>query len=435
MAIEKILIVDDEKLVRDFLVESLQRKKFDVWMAENGKTALNMLKETSFDLVITDLKMPDMSGLEVLKFAKERYPSILVIVITAFGTVENAVQAMQLGAYNYLLKPFSYEVVEALIGKAQEQSNLAAENQYWRQGNHGVQVIGDSFAMQQVLKDVARVAPTDATVFIQGESGTGKEVIAQAIHAQSLRADKPFIKVNCAAIPETLIESEFFGHERGAFTGATARRLGRFELAHGGTLLLDEVTEIPVSLQAKLLRVLQEHEFERIGGSKPIKVDVRIISTSNRDIKEAISQKILREDLYYRLNVVPLHLTPLRERREDILPLAHFFLQKSGKKLTSAAEKKLVNYGWPGNIRELSNIIERAVLLASETTIAAENLTIEDPTINHSHVRIPLGTPLKELEKKYILETLLAHQEDKTKAAEALGITLRSLNGKLSKSS
>lgn len=429
---DKILVVDDEKLVRDFLVEALQRKKYDVWMAENGKTALNMLKETSFDLVITDLKLPDINGLEVLKAVKELYPSTLVIVITAFGTIENAVQAMQLGAYNYLLKPFSLEVIEALIAKAREHTHLVAENTYLRRSGQG-EVIAASPAMQQMLQDVARIAPTDATVFIQGESGTGKEVIAQAIHTQSRRADKPFIKVNCAAIPDTLIESEFFGHEKGAFTGAATRRQGRFELAHGGTLLLDEVTEIPVALQAKLLRVIQEKEFERIGGSKPIQVDVRIISTSNRDMQAAIAAKVLREDLYYRLNVVPLHLTPLRERKEDILPLAHHFLAKTGKTLTKAAERKLLNYNWPGNTRELSNIIERASLLAPEKVIEAVYLTLEEGKSSGIHVQIPLGTPLKELEKRYILQTLLAHQDDKKKAAEALGITLRSLNGKLAK--
>lgn len=430
---DKILVVDDEKHVRDFLVEALKRKNYDVWMADNGKTALEMLRETSFDLVITDLKMPDLSGLEVLKCAKELYPTCVVIVITGFGTIEGAVQAMKMGAYNYLLKPFSLDVVEALIQKAQEQSHLEREVDYFRSGVQPKEVIAASPAMHQVLQDVARIAPTDATVFIQGESGTGKEVIAQAIHAQSKRAQQPFIKVNCAAIPETLIESEFFGHEKGSFTGATSRRQGRFELAHGGTLLLDEVTETPISLQAKLLRVIQEQEFERIGGSKPIKVDVRIISTSNRDMQEAIAQKVLREDLYYRLNVVPLHLAPLRERKEDILPLAHFFLQKSGKKLTKAAEQKLMQYNWPGNTRELSNIIERATLLAPSGTIDAPHLTLEETRIPNSSIHIPLGTPLKDLEKKYILETLLAHQEDKQKAADSLGITLRSLNGKLSK--
>lgn len=432
---EKILVVDDDKLVRNFLVEALQRKGFDAWMAENGKTALNMLRETSFDIVLTDLKLPDINGLEVLKCAKELHPFTTVIVITGFGTIENAVQAMQMGAYNYILKPFPFEVVEALIAKAQEHAHLYVENQTLKNGGEKQPVIAESGAMQQILADVARIAPTDATVFIQGESGTGKEVIAQAIHTQSRRAAHPFIKVNCAAIPDTLIESEFFGHEKGSFTGATARRLGRFELAHGGTLLLDEITEIPAPLQAKLLRAIQEQEFERIGGSKPIKVDVRIISTSNRNMQEAIAQKVLREDLYYRLNVVPLFLSPLRERKEDILPQARYFLQKSGKKLTKSAENKLLHYNWPGNTRELFNVLERASLLASEGTIDASQLHLEisPSAAAKEHVQIPLGTPLKELEKKYILETLLAHQEDKHKAAEALGITLRSLNSKISK--
>lgn len=436
--IEKVLIIDDEMLLRDFLAETLSRKGLEVATAENGHKALQLLKTQSFDLVITDMKMPDMTGIEVLKKVKELSPSTLVLIITAFGSIENAVEAMRLGAFNYLIKPFSPDAIETLIDKASEHTTLVEENRSLRQ--QGVrtsqEVIGVSSAMKLLLADVHRVAPTNATVFINGESGTGKEVIAQAVHEHSLRAQKPFIKVNCAAIPETLIESEFFGHEKGAFTGATARRLGRFELAHGGTLLLDEITEIPLPIQAKLLRVIQEQEFERVGGTKPIKVDVRLISTSNRDMKEAIANKILREDLYFRLNVVPLHLAPLRERTDDIIPLARYFLkkfaQKEPKTLSVAAEKKLQQYGWPGNTRELANIIERAIVLDAHAIIEPEHLCIETSPSTTTRGTLPIGMTLEELEKQFIIETLLAHNQNKTKAAEALGISVRTLRNKLS---
>lgn len=386
MKIEKILIVDDELLVRNFLAETLRRKGMEVAAAENGRKALQLLKETNYDLVITDMKMPDITGLQILRKVKEDAPSTLVVVITAFGSVENAVEAMRLGAFDYLLKPFSPDTIEALIEKAQEHRSLVVENDYLRQhistgGNQNYQVVGESPAMQKIFADVAQVAKSNASVFITGESGTGKEVIAKALHMQSTRAQKPFIKINCAAVPDTLIESEFFGHEKGAFTGASAKKLGRFELAHGGTLLLDEVTEIPLQLQPKLLRAIQEQEFERVGGTKPVKVDVRLISTSNRDIQAAIADKILREDLYYRLNVVPIHIPPLRERPEDILPLARYFLttmclenHKETKELTPEAEKKLLSYKWPGNVRELANVIERAVVMDDSSEVELSQL-------------------------------------------------------------
>lgn len=391
MTIEKILIVDDEILVRNFLAETLRRKNFDVATAENGTKAINLLKEASFDLVITDMKMPDLTGIDVLKKAKELSPSTVVVIITAFGSIENAVEAMRLGAFNYLIKPFSPDSIEAVIEKAKEHLALVEENQYLRQqlstggGKSGTKVICESPAMKAILAQVAQVAKSNASVFIHGESGTGKEVIAHAIHAASARANKPFIKVNCAAVPETLIESEFFGHEKGAFTGANARRPGRFELANGGTLLLDEITETPSGLQAKLLRVTQEQEFERVGGTKPIKVDVRLISTSNRNMKEAIAEKMIREDLYYRLDVVPIVIPPLRDRKEDIIPLADYFLEKSAlenhrekKKLTAEAKKKLLAYPWPGNVRELSNVIERAVVMDNAPQVGPEHLYIEE---------------------------------------------------------
>lgn len=387
MAIETILIVDDEPLIRAFLAEALQRKGYTVEKAENGKQALSCLKKQAYDLVITDLKMPDLSGLDVLRFTKEISPSTLVIIITAHGTIETAVDAMRNGAFNYLLKPFTPDSIETLIEKANEHLSLVQENTFLRDEVFSKQqewhMIAKSPVMTEIVEQAIRVAKSQASVLIHGETGTGKEVLAGAIHAHSLRAKRPYIRVNCAAIPDALIESEFFGHEKGAFTGANVKRLGRFELANGGTLLLDEVTEIPIGLQPKLLRAIQEQEFERIGGSKPISVDVRFISTSNRDLKKAIEEKIFREDLFYRLNVVPIHLPPLRERQEDILPLAHFFLEKCCKQngkplktLSKEAEKKLLHYSWPGNIRELANIMERAVVLNSHLKIESSNLSL-----------------------------------------------------------
>ncbi len=389
MGIERVLIVDDEPLMRNFLAEALKRDSYEVSVAENGKKALSLLKSQTFDLVITDMKMPEVSGLELLRKVKEILPSAIVIVMTAFGTIENAVEAMRLGAFTYLLKPFTIDAIEAVIEKAKEHLSLVQENTFLREEGKGpTEIIAFSPSMRKILEEAVKVAKTNASVLIQGESGTGKEVIAGAIHAHSLRADRPYIRVNCAAIPDTLIESEFFGHEKGAFTGANAKRPGRFELADGGTLLLDEISEIPIQLQPKLLRVIQEREFERVGGYKPISVDVRLIATSNRNLQEAIAQNLFREDLYYRLNVVPITIPPLRERREDIIPLARFFLKKqcleNHKKpmaLTPAAEQKLSEYPWPGNIRELSNIIERLVVLDYGSTIEADHILLDSSAL------------------------------------------------------
>lgn len=436
MAIEKILIIDDEVIMRNFLVEALMRKGIEAQGVESGERALKLLQDCSFDLIITDMKMPGLSGLDVLRKVKDQSPQTLIIVITAFGTIENAVEAMKAGAFHYLIKPFSVESLFATIEKANQHIALVEENRYLRQevGSHRYTrtIIAESPTMQHILKDVERVARSHASVFINGETGTGKEVIAHLIHYWSPRADQPFIKVNCAAVPETLVESEFFGHEKGAFTGAANKRLGRFELANGGSLLLDEITEIPLALQAKLLRVIQEQEFERVGGTKPVKVDVRLISTSNRDIKEAIANKVLREDLYYRLNVVPIWLPPLRDRLEDILPLAHYFIERccldnhiEKKKLSAEAQKKLMLYKWPGNIRELANVIERAVVMDHDTTIQAAHLYLD----NAGHKGVT-GKTLQELERQLIIETLQTHQS-RTKAAETLGISLKALRDKL----
>lgn len=436
MAIEKILVVDDEVLMCNFLTEALKRKGIEAIAAESGEKALKLLEEQSFDMVITDMKMPGITGMDVLRKVKELSPNTLVMVITAFGTIENAVEAMKAGAFHYLIKPFSLESLIANIEKAGDHIALVEENHYLRQqvsSNRSMKtVVAESPIMKQILKDIERVAKSNASVFISGETGTGKEVIAHLIHYNSPRANKPFIKVNCAAIPESLVESEFLGHEKGAFTGAATKRLGRFELANGGTLFLDEITEIPISLQAKLLRVTQEQEFERVGGSKAIKTDVRLVSTSNRDMKEAIANRVFREDLYYRLNVVPIQLPPLRDRKEDIVPLAEHFIDRmcsenhtSKKELSQEAKRKLLNYKWPGNIRELANVIERSVVMSNDKTIQAEHLYLENPGSYMTS-----GKTIQELEKQLIVETLQIH-ESRDKVAETLGISIKQLRDKL----
>lgn len=446
MMIEKVLIVEDDPLMRAFVVEVLKRKKWDVKCSALGKEAIELIKKETFDLVISDIRLPDTSGIEVLRHVKESHPQTIVILTTAYASVETAVEAMRLGAFNYLIKPFPPETLETVIEKAQEHGALIQENEQLR---HEVslknsierrQMIAESPVMKQILENVAKIAKSNASVFISGESGTGKEVIASAIHYGSHRASKPFIKVNCAAIPHTLLESEFFGHEKGSFTGAINRRLGRFELADLGTLLLDEISEISLEIQPKLLRAIQEQEFERVGGSKLIKVDTRLISTSNRNMKETIEKKLFREDLYYRLNVVPIHLPPLRERREDILPLSEYFLEriclenhKPRKRLSESARKRLLEYPWPGNIRELANVIERSVVMNVDNLIEPGDLLIDlsCPVPQATTQPTQAGTTLAEVEKNHILSTLLSMQNNKTKAAEKLGISIRTLRNKL----
>lgn len=387
MPIKKFLIIDDDQMVRQFLTETLQKNGAEVTFADNGRHALKLLKEFVYDMVFTEMKTSDLSGLDILRQVKSLHSSPVVVILTAFGSIENSVEAMRLGAFNYLLKPFSSDTIDAIVEKASETFSAVEQQCPRYQPLSGSlilpKIIAESSMMKQIMTEVAQIAQSNASVFISGETGTGKEVIANAIHYSSPRVHHPFVKVNCASVPEALIESEFFGHEKGAFTGANVKRVGRFELAHGGSLLLDEVTEIPSTLQAKLLRAVQERSFERLGGSKAIKVDVRFISTSNRNIQEAVASKILRADLYYRLNVIPIHLPPLRERQEDIIPLAEYFLEqmclennKEIKKLTAGARKKLSDYWWPGNIRELANILERVVVLNPATSIKGEHLSL-----------------------------------------------------------
>lgn len=443
MSIEKILIVDNDRLARDYLADMLRYKHFDVTVAESGKEALRLLDEVAFDMVIAEMKLSDLTEQEFLPQIKAKNPHVLIVVCNISGNAEKGVEVLRLGAFTYLQKPVSANAIEAVIEKASEHIKLIEENRYLRHqvstgGSHTApKVIGESPLMKQILSEAIQIAKSNASVLISGESGTGKEVIAHVIHYNSLRAQRPFIRVNCAAIPETLVESEFFGHEKGAFTGANGKRIGRFELATGGSLLLDEITEIPLSLQAKFLRAVQEQEIERVGGTKTVKIDVRLISTSNRDVKDAVASKQLREDLYYRLNVVPIHLPPLRDRREDIIPLAEYFLEKmsldnkkSNKQLTEKAKKKLLDYSWPGNIRELANIIERAVVLDVSEQIAPEHLNL-DALHLPGKLTFPAGISLQELERRFILETLQQNQNDPEKAALILGISSRDLRDKI----
>jgi two-component system, NtrC family, response regulator AtoC len=446
MAIEKVLIVDADVSNCHFLTELLRRRKSEIFIAEDGPTALEYLHKHLFDLIISDLHIPGTSGLEILKTVKTQNLQTIVILTTAYASIENAVEAMRLGAFNYLLKPFNTETIETMFDKAQEHIDLIQENYYLReeistQPDRKKQLlIAESETMKKLLNDVSKIAKSSSSVFISGESGTGKEVIAHAIHAQSHRNLQTFVKVNCAAIPTTLLESEFFGHEKGAFTGAINKKLGRFELADKGTLLLDEVSEIPLELQAKLLRAVQEMEFERVGGIRPIHVDVRLISTSNRSMKEAVEQKFFREDLYYRLNVVPIHIPPLRERKEDILPLADFFLkrlceenQKPIKRLSIDAKQKLTHYNWPGNIRELANVIERTVVMNASDLLEAHQIYVELAcSIKEApSYTFPKGMTIAELEKRLIFETLAREKNNRTKAAQILGISIRTLRNKL----
>ena len=437
--LEKILVADDETLMLQFIAKTLSRKGYAVTTASDGEEAIAKMLQEPFDCIISDVMMPKKNGLDVLRAAKAKWPQTLVILATAHGSIETAVEAMRLGAFNYLLKPFSPEALEAALEKAQDYLRLQEENVFLREERKHIkcpELIAASPAMKKIMHDLERIAKSQASVFITGESGTGKEVIAAAIHQMSARFEAPFIKVNCAAIAESLVESEFFGHEKGAFTGAHTKKAGRFELADRGTLLLDEVTEIPFGLQAKLLRAIQEQEFERVGATRSIKVNVRFLATSNRNMLEAVQSKVFREDLYYRLNVVPIHIPPLRTRREDIIPLAESFLRrysaenhKSEKKFTQKAIERLLCYSWPGNVRELANIIERCVVLDFDREIDVEHLYLEEraPPLP----RFSPGMTLHEMEKRLILDTLEKQAQNRAKTASILGISIRTLRNKL----
>lgn len=456
-SIERALVVDDDVLMREFVIETLRREGLEVVQAGNGTEARRIMDEQDFDLVFMDLKMPGMDGLQVLKHMRDQGIASLVVMVTAFGTVEQAVEAMKIGAMDFLMKPFSPEQVEMAVRKAREWVHLQARNTYlqeelgWRLPG-GRQLIGQSADMKRLMEEIRQVSASAATVLVTGESGTGKELVALAIHSTSDRRDGPFVRMNCAAVPDSLMDSELFGHEKGSFTGAVSRRLGRFELANGGTLLLDEVTEMKLEVQSKLLRVLQEQEFERVGGSRTIRTDCRVIATSNRDLRQAVSDGKFRQDLFYRLNVVPLHVPPLRSRPDDVPVLANAFLDrfrppgKDGRqamRFTSAAMDRLMAHEWPGNVRELENLVERMTVMGTGCDIDVDSLPLEHgAAVCPQTVRVPLAevtsvraaSPhfnLAELEQEAILRALNTEKGNRQRTAELLGISIRTLRNKL----
>lgn len=447
MRIEKILVVDDDDLSRSYVSEILVRNGYAVENVEDGRKAISMITATSYDIVFLDLKMPGLNGLDVLKkikmYSKEE---TIVVMMTAYGSIESAVEAMRIGAYDYVIKPFSLDQIELLLKRVQERQNLIDENKYWRSRVDGSEalhktIMNERSKMYKIYQNVKKIAQSKASVLIQGESGTGKELIAESIYLQSNRSKGPFIKVNCAALSESLLESELFGHERGSFTGADSKRLGRFELAHNGTLLLDEISEISPKIQSKLLRVLEEEEFERVGGTKTIKVDVRIIATTNRNIPVEIEENKFRQDLYFRLNVIPIIMPPLRERTMDIPALIDYFLKKytcgsnaSVKEISVKAKDLLSNYYWPGNVRELKNLIHRCVVMVDSEILLPEHF---ENMLNVNCVPrengLKSGKTIEDLERVLIYKTLKETNGNKTKAAEILDITPRTLRNKLNK--
>jgi two-component system response regulator AtoC len=438
----RILVADDEAGLREFITDSLELDDHTVVSAKDGKEAAKILDERGFDLVLTDLKMPGLDGMGLLRKVRAEQPEVEVIVMTAHGTVDNAVEAMKLGAFEYLQKPISGpDELRLLVARAVERRGLRdhVDGSIATSGEHaGPPLTYGDPAMKPVVEAIEKVARTAATVILLGESGTGKEVAARAIHTQSPRALKPFMAINCAALSEQLLESELFGHEKGAFTGATERKRGRLELSDGGTFFLDEVGELKPELQAKLLRVLQERRFERVGGSRTLEVDVRWIAATNRDLRAMIEEGRFREDLYHRLAVFPIKLPPLRERPQDLLPLARHLLAKIARdlkrsmpKLTAAAEKRLSAAAWRGNVRELANTLERAAILADGDAIDASHIWIEEgaePKPPANEVR-----PLVELEREAILHALEVVSGNRRRAAELLGIGERTLYDKLKK--
>jgi len=438
--IPKILVIDDEEHMCWALERAMKQEGYQVLTTTRGRAGLEMIREEAPSLVILDLKMPEMDGMEVLKQAKEINAKLPVIILTAHGTMETAIEAMKIGASDYLAKPFDLDELKIVIKQNLVMSQLVNEVNFLRSEltKKYRTMVGESPAVKEVSRLLEKVANSNATVLITGESGTGKEVAAVAIHQNSPRRDYPFVPVNCAALPENLLESELFGHEKGAFTGAVARKLGRFELADKGTIFLDEIAEMPQSMQVKLLRVLQERSFERVGGTETLHVDVRIIAATNRDLSSAIEKGQFREDLYYRLNVVRIHLPPLRERREDIPLLAGHFLEKLRptymvSRISNQAMKLLNQYSWPGNIRELQNVLERAAIISHGSEIAAEDLPREFQstplkTGGETLVDIPdSGIRLEELERELIIKALEKSKGNQTRAAQLLGITRSAL--------
>jgi len=450
-----ILVVDDTPGIREALERILSKEGYRVLTAADGEEAVKLLQKHDVALVLTDLKMPGIDGAELLKIAKTISPDLEVVLITGHGTIDVAVEVMKDGAFDFIQKPFNKMTVVKVVKKALEKRLLVLENKNLQQRLKGIeeaeQVIGKSMAMRKVMDMVEQVAPSTATVLVTGESGVGKEVIARALHMMSPRRDKKFIKVSCAALPETLLEAELFGYERGAFTGAISRREGRFELAHGGTLFLDEVGDINPAVQVKLLRVLQSGEFERLGGGTTFVADVRLIAATNASLKKLVEKKLFREDLYYRLNVINITIPPLRERREDIPLLANYFLHryaaKNGKDITGISKEAmdiLIRYHWPGNVRELENTMERAVVLSRGTAITPSDFPEDlrqaadehqEVAIEQRMLNIPIGKlPLKDIERLVMEETLRQSKGNKNIASKILGISTRTLYRKIDSS-
>src|SRR6202522_2076498 len=444
-----ILIVEDEAKMRRLLELNLGEDGFTTLSAGDAESGLKHLRESAVDLVVTDLKLPGMNGLEFLQAIKRHNAALPVIVMTAFGTVETAVEAMKAGASDYVLKPFSLSEMRMVIRKELDVRDLREENRSLRealgQRYAHPNIVARSPKMQEVLATVERVAPTNSTVLLGGESGVGKDLIARAIHEKSRRAAGPFIKINSTAIPENLLESELFGYERGAFTGANASKPGKFELADKGTLFLDEIGDVPAATEVKLLRVLQEREFERLGGTKTVKVDVRLIAATNRDLREALEQGTFREDLYYRLNVVPIDIPALREHKEDIPGLANLFLERFTKDtgraekiagISPAAVQLLVGHYWPGNVRELQNVIERACALATGKQLEASDIQLDSPRNRNNAASdrfLPDGMTLEQWEDEMIREALKRAGGNKSQAARLLGLSRNALRYRLSK--
>ncbi len=439
-----ILIAEDDSRVGESLRLLLKKKGHEVVLAPNGKEALQLVRHKAVDLVITDVVMPKMDGIDLLEAVKGLRPETEVIVISAQGTIEKAVQAMKLGAFDFIEKPINPRVITLLVERALEKQTLILQNRDLRSRLedkfHFKNVIGRSEKMVKIFELIRHIAPYDSSVLIIGESGTGKELIANAIHYNSPRASMAFIKVSCASLSEGIIESELFGHEKGAFTGAIASRKGRFELAHQGTLFLDEVEDIPPATQIKLLRVLQEGEFERAGGNKTIRINIRIIAASNRDLQEAVKEGRFREDLYYRLNVVNIKLPPLRDRRDDIPFLVHFFIEKYNRKyhmkvkgVSQKAMNLLTDYEWTGNVRELENTLESILVINNPEAIDVQHLPpeIKDSKRRPEVIPIKIGTSLEEVEKEILVETLRATKGNKRKAAQLLGINVRTIHRKM----
>lgn len=438
-----VLVIDDEKNIRTGLAAALKLDGYEVFLAADGNEGMDIALRGDIDLVITDLRMPGMSGEEVLKKVTSETPGVPVIVLTGHGTVESAVDAMRAGAYDFLTKPLNLDRLSLLVKRALQSRELILQHRELEREVESRKsfehIIGKSPAMMKVFEVLKRVAPTKASVLITGESGVGKELIADALHNLSPRKDNPFVKVHCAALAESLLESELFGHEKGSFTGAVSRKRGRFELAHSGTIFLDEIGEIDQTVQIKILRVLQEKKFERVGGEDTLEVDVRVVTATNRDLEKEIAEGRFREDLYYRLNVVRIHVPPLRERKDDLpLMITSFvreFAEENGKKIEgmdTKARSVLYAYDWPGNVRQLRNCIESAVVMTSGTVITLDDLP---PSIRSGaevpSLLIPVGVTMAEAEKQVILQTLSANSGNKSKTAEILGIGRKTLHRKL----